>query len=278
MKCISCGNLSMKKYTDTSYLKLPVFHCEKCTFYVTGESEIAKHVESTYKDKHWGENNLWSAKDAIKNNYDDVKSQGKKRSWISQCKYCKPYMNNKKKVLDIGAGQGQVSFWFDNEGFSVTAIEPDAYNVKLINEKLKNVCCLVGNAEDFNLKESFDIIWMSHVLEHVINPIDFFKNVKKNLASDGIFFIEVPNCENYTILNSSIFKVPHTFHFSKQSLLNLVKKSGFRVIRCDYFTTATKLEGIMNKLTRSRLKKFQFYPRIPTNNVNGKFLRIILKI
>ena len=46
-------------------------------------------------------------------------------------------MNNKKKVLDIGAGQGQVSFWFDNEGFSVTAIEPDAYNVKLINEKLK---------------------------------------------------------------------------------------------------------------------------------------------
>ncbi len=83
MKCISCGNLSMKKYTDNSYLKLPVFHCEKCTFYVTGESEIAKHIESIYKDKHWGENNSWSAKDAIKNNYDDVKSQGKKRSWIS---------------------------------------------------------------------------------------------------------------------------------------------------------------------------------------------------
>ena len=68
------------------------------------------------------------------------------------------------------------------------------------------------------------------------------------------------------------------FHFSKKSLLNLAIKSGFRVVKCDYFRPATKFEGIMNKITRSRLKKFQYYPRIPTNNKKGKFLRLILKI
>lgn len=70
----------MKKYTDNSYLELPVFHCEKCNFYVTGESEIKikKKTELIYKEKHWGNNNLWDAKDAIKNNYTDIHSQGKK--------------------------------------------------------------------------------------------------------------------------------------------------------------------------------------------------------
>ena len=280
MECISCGNLSMKKYTDNSYLELPVFQCEKCDLYVTGESEneIAEKTKSIYKEKHWGANNLWDAENAIKENYTDIDSKGKKRHWISQYKYCKPYMNNKKNILEIGAGQGQATFWFDDEGFSVTSIEPDENNVKLINQKLKNSQCVVGSAEDFQSKEKFDIIWMSHVLEHLLKPIKFFENIHKNLKSDGIFFIEVPNCENDFMLKASIFKVPHTFHFSKKSLVNLAKKTGFKVVQCDFFRPATKFEGVLNKLTRSKLKKFQYYPRIPTDNKKGKFLRLILKI
>ena len=48
-------------------------------------------------------------------------------------------------------------------------------------------------------------------------------------------------------------------------------------MQCDYFRPATKFEGIVNKLTKSRLKKFQYYPRIPTDNKKGRFLRLILK-
>ena len=80
------------------------------------------------------------------------------------------------------------------------------------------------------------------------------------------------------MLNSSIYLVPHTFHFSKNSLISLAKKSGFKVVQCNYFRPATKFEGIENKLTKSKLKKFQYYPRIPTDNKKGRFLRLILKI
>ncbi len=280
MECISCGNQSMEKFASNSYLKLPVFQCKKCNLYVTGESEIEikEKTKSIYQEKHWGGNNLWDAKNAIKSNYTDIDSQGKRRHWISQYKYCKPYMNNKKNILEIGAGQGQATFWFDSEGFLVTSIEPDENNVKLINQKLKNSHCIVGSAEDFEIKGKFDIIWMSHVLEHLIKPVQFFDNIHRNLKKEGIFFIEVPNCENDSMLNSSIFLVPHTFHFSKNSLTNMAKNSGFNVIKCDYFRPATKIEGIINKLTRSKLKKFQYYPRILADNKKGKFLRMILKI
>ena len=269
----------MNKYTDNSFLELPVFQCKKCNLYVTGKSEkeVIEKTKLIYNKKHWGENNLWDAKTAIKSNYTDIDSQGKRRHWISQYKYCKPYLENKKKILEIGAGQGQAVYWFNKEGFSVTAIEPDENNVKSINKKLNNDRCIVGSVEDFQIVEKFDLIWMSHVLEHIVKPVQFFENIHKNLSKSGILFIEVPNCENDSMLNSSIFKVPHTFHFSKNSLVNLAKKSGFKVMQCDYFRPATKFEGIVNKLTKSRLKKFQYYPRIPTDNKKGRFLRLILK-
>lgn len=279
MKCISCKNESMERFSEKSYLELPVFHCKKCNLFVTGESksEILEKTQSIYQDKHWGENNLWDAKTAINSNYTDVDSQGKKRHWVSQLKYCQQYLENKNSILEIGAGQGQATFWFDKKGFTVTGIEPDENNVKLINQKLENSNCIVGSAEDFHIDKKFDIVWMSHVLEHLINPIKFFDKIKQNLDKNGIFFIEVPNCENKSMLNSSIFLVPHTFHFSKIALIKLVENSGFQVIQCDYFRPATRMEGIINKLTKSKLKKFQYYPRILTNSKEGRFLRIILK-
>jgi len=279
MNCISCDNASMDKYTDNSYLKLPVFQCKKCNLYVTGKSEkeVIEKTKLIYNKKHWGENNLWDAKTAIKSNYTDINSQGKRRHWISQYKYCKPYLENKKKILEIGAGQGQAVYWFNKEGFSVTAIEPDENNVKLINKKLNNDRCIVGSVEDFQIVEKFDLIWMSHVLEHTVKPVQFFENIHKNLSKGGILFIEVPNCENDSMLNSSIFKVPHTFHFSKNSLMSLAKKAGFKVEKCNYFRAATKFEGIANKFLNSKIKKLQYYPRIITTNKKGKFLRLILK-
>ncbi len=280
MKCISCGNTSMNKYTDNSFLELPVFQCKKCNLYVTGEveSEVIKKTKSIYNKEFWGENNLWDAKTLIENNYADIDSQGKKRHWISQFKYCKPFLEKNVSILEIGAGQGQATYWFDKKGFSVTAIEPDENNVKLINQKLNNSHCIIGSAENFDIKEKFDVIWMSHVLEHLTNPMQFFKNIQKNLKPNGIFFIEVPNCENSAMLNSSIHLVPHTFHFSKNSLMNLAKKSGFKVEKCDYFRAATKFEGIVNKFLNSRIKKMQYYPRIITTNKKGRFLRLILKL
>ena len=88
MKCISCDNASMDKYTDNSYLELPVFQCKKCNLYVTGKSEkeVIEKTKLIYNKKHWGENNLWDAKTAIKSNYTDIDSQGKRRHWISQYK------------------------------------------------------------------------------------------------------------------------------------------------------------------------------------------------
>jgi len=53
-----------------------------------------------------------------------------------------------------------------------------------------------------------------------------------------MFFIEVPNCENKTMLKKSTISEPHLFHFTKKSLLHLLERESY-TIRCrDYFRPA----------------------------------------
>jgi len=282
MKCISCNNSELKKYSDTSYLNLPIYCCKKCGLCVTGESEdVARQaISEIYTGKYWDERN---SEISIQTDYSDVDSQGKKRNWLSQISYCSNFLKDKKTILEIGAGAGQASYWFEKSGFIVTGIEPDKRNSQLINQKLKHGKCISSFIEDLDMTEKFDIIWMSHVLEHLIRPDIFLQKINNNLNPSGIFFIEVPNCENQSLLKSTILTQPHTYHFSQKSLANICQNAGFRILASDYFRPASYIEGGINKfvIKCSRVLKFNpypYYPRIKTDAKHGRDLRIILSL
>ena len=143
----------------------------------------------------------------------------------------------------------------------------------MINKILKKGKVIESSVEDFSSEKNFDVIWMSHVLEHLIEPDQFLKNIKMNMKENGIFFIEVPNCEHKPTLKSSIEENPHLFHFTKNALIRMVENIGYKVISCDVFRPATKSEGIKHKILK---KSFPYYPRIITDSNSGRDLRIIL--
>jgi 2-polyprenyl-3-methyl-5-hydroxy-6-metoxy-1,4-benzoquinol methylase len=255
---------------------VPVVYCKYCDLYLGkgSRNELISKVNSIYTKKHWGAENIWDAKIPVDSNYTDQESLGKKRDWVSQIAYCKEFLKHSTNILEIGAGQGQATYWFEQNGYVVLGIEPDSENVKLINSKLKKSECIVGFAEDFTIDKKFDSVWISHVLEHLINPIEFFNKILQNLNLNGFIFIEVPNCANSTILNMSISKVPHTFHFTISSLISLIDKTPFKIINIDCFRSAKKIEGLIQKFSN----KFKFYPRIKCSENEGKVIRMILKL
>ena len=280
MNCILCNNSSLTLFSGDSYMKLPVYFCANCQLYITGNShiEVKEKSEEIYKKSYWDEN---KSEESIRSNFTDVYSQDKRRQWVSQYAYCLPYLNNKKNFLEIGTGAGQTIFWFEDIGFQVTGIEPDERNVKLINGKLKRGHCVTGYAEDLNMEGQFDVIWISHVFEHLVRPDEFLKKCKTHLNPDGMIFIEIPNCENQIILKSSIHDNPSTFHFTRNGLLKLAQNCGFNVQRCDFFRSPTLFEGALNKITKryfSSIKNpYQYYPKIISNNKDGTDIRLILK-
>ena len=269
--CILCNGI-LDEYSKKSNLGLSINYCKNCNLYISGNTkqEVIEKVSELYKGDYWNEHN---SEASINSEYTDTDSQGKRRNWVSQFLYTKQYITG-KTLLEIGVGAGQSILWFEEEGFDVSGIEPDGRNVSMINKVLKRGKVAKTSVEEFSSDKVFDVIWMSHVLEHLIEPVRFLKKIRNNLKKNGVFFIEVPNCEYEPMLQSSIEKNPHLYHFTKKALTKMVEEIGYKIVSCGIFRPATKSEGMRHKILKN---SFPYYPRIMTDVHSGRDLRIILK-
>ena len=277
MKCISCDSEKFLEYSKESSLNIPVFQCNYCKLIVTGKTkeEVNKAISSIYSNEFWDKQKKEHGN--INDKFTDVISRGKQRDFISQYKFCESFFQNKKSILEVGSGTGHATYWLDKKGFQVTGIEPDLQNVSSINSKLKNSNIIHCFIDDFTKTDEYEIIWMSHVFEHLSEPDKFLEKIKKNMSKESIFFIEVPNCEHAPTLKDSVFRSPHVFHFTKKTIIKLCKKHDFEIISCKIFRPATKVEGIFNKLFKNITKIFPYYPRIECDVKQGRDLRILLR-
>jgi len=75
-----------------------------------------------------------------------------------------------------------------------------------------------------------DLVLMSHVLEHVSNPIEFLKNATGNLRKDGALFIEAP-CRDW---EHKPIDEPHLLFFDKGPMQHLLRHLGFEDIQVSY--------------------------------------------
>lgn len=273
MPCLLCHKDDLETYAQSSFFGLPILKCSNCDLYITGKTEktVSDKISSFYSQQFW---DLRKSEDSINKNYQDANSLSKKRNWISQVKYCRPWLTKEIAILEIGAGAGQNTFFFDQEGYNISAIEPDQRNVELINKKITKQICKHGYAESFDPENHYDCIWMSHVIEHFLRPDVVLQRIKNFLNPKGFIFVEVPNCGFKENLDKTIIHQPHTYHFTKKSLLLLAQKTGLEVVKCDCFRAATKYEGALHRIAP---QKFPYYPRIKCSDSQGKYLRIILK-
>ena len=117
---------------------------------------------------------------------------------------------------------------------------------------------------------------MSHVFEHLSDPISFLNNIKKNMNKTYFLFIEVPSVTKKN--DYRIFTIPpHAYNYSGIALQNVLKKTGYKIISCDYFGPPTKLNGGMNKISTKIFKKdyYPFYPKILLDADTGEDIRVI---
>lgn len=96
------------------------------------------------------------------------------------------------RVLDIGAGIGEVTDVFREEGWRSHAIEMNKVAVEWL-EGRGHEEVFHGTLDDYVTTQKFDIIMAWGVVEHVINPDAFLKKVYELLAPGGLFVSEVPH-------------------------------------------------------------------------------------
>jgi ubiquinone/menaquinone biosynthesis C-methylase UbiE len=111
---------------------------------------------------------------------------------------------NEGRVLDVGCGTGQC-LSFLSENIEKFGLEFSDSGIRMCKEKynLKNIFKCNVSEEKFPFEDKqFDHIIISHVLEHLKNPYNTMKEIKRVLKDDGIIHIAIPRFldENMVII------------------------------------------------------------------------------
>lgn len=138
----------------------------------------------------------------------------------------------KGRILDIGAGVGDFLSVCKNDGWQTIGIEPSD-KAKVI-AKNKGVS-FVENFSELE-SNSFDIITMWHVLEHVPDLENQIKELKRLIKPTGTVIIAVPNFKSFDASYYSNFwaayDVPiHLWHFSKTAIQKLFAKEKLELVK-----------------------------------------------
>jgi SAM-dependent methyltransferase len=168
----------------------------------------------------------------------------------------KPYIerSNVKLGLEVGAGDGFQSRLLVNYLEKLVVTEYSQERLEQIpNEKIKYYICDAEKLEDQLAFSSFDIIFSSHLLEHLPHAERFIVSCNKLIAEDGAIIHVVPS--NWYAFFRLLFWYPAILVRFKRKLAR--KKS---------FNLLSKPESITNNNLKTsykpRIKLFEYlFPR-----------------
>jgi 2-polyprenyl-3-methyl-5-hydroxy-6-metoxy-1,4-benzoquinol methylase len=136
-----------------------------------------------------------------------------------------------KTVIDIGAGSGAFLNSISKLVALSVAVEPDEKYRYAMKDELYDVFQKIS---DVNKK--FDYVFSLQVIEHVKNPVDFLKEIKKNMHQESRLIISTPNRNDILMkvvkekFEPFFYRKAHRFYFDKGSLEYCALKAGLKVI------------------------------------------------
>lgn len=207
-----------------------VYQCEKCFLYFI-ESPTDEEIYLLYKNEYHN---------SIKNKiFELAKSKMRYARCLNQFNFIKNAINcDNKKVCEIGAFDGLLLNIFKNNGCKVFGYE--------LNDRAREYA---KNKYNIDLKPNFlednqkyDIIILSHVIEHFKEPKEILLKIKSMLNDNGFIYIEVPNspiinqsknqCSYETFIK--YLTTTHTVNFNMDNLKAFAKNCGLKIIKSQY--------------------------------------------
>ena len=153
------------------------------------------------------------------------------RGALNRYRELAPYLRRGDRILDAGAGGGEVVYVLRQLGFDASGLEPDEQYARHAREAL-GVPVATGFVQDATFPAgSFDVVTMYHALEHVEDPCAILSRLRGWMADRGVLLVEVPNVEAACIAPGHRFHFAHFYNFSGDVLEALGRKAGFEPVQ-----------------------------------------------
>jgi len=143
---------------------------------------------------------------------------------------CGPHLAPGAAVLDVGSQRGGVLRAFVERGHHATGIEPSDAWARFARETL-GLNVIHGMMEQADLPPgSFDLVILSHLLEHLRDPVAGLLRVRGLLKPGGLLCLEVPDIAFPVVRVPKSFRIFHVTMFSRATLGAMLDHCGFDVL------------------------------------------------
>lgn len=160
------------------------------------------------------------------------------------------------KVLDVGCIQHSANrevnpSWLHKKLYNIAnyvlGVDYIKEEIDILRSKGYNIC--YGNAESLDLAETFDVVVVGELMEHLSNPGLFLDRVRRHLNKRGRLIITTPNpfffyrfCQ--ALFEDVICNIEHTCYYCKRTIKQLLERHGFELKKFKYIPPSISAKGL----------------------------------
>lgn len=154
-------------------------------------------------------------------------------SFFRSLRYRRVAYGRHGSILDVGCGRGVMLGLFKRHGWEAAGTEVSMN--ALHAAEARGIAMRRGELPEAAFpSDSFDVVTMWHVLEHVRDPQRYLEEVRRIVKPGGLVVVEVPNFGSWAarVLRRHWFALElprHLFHFSASLLRARLEAMGFAV-------------------------------------------------
>lgn len=181
--------------------------------------------------------------------------------------------NPQARVLEVGCGRGgtgAAAFRAGKAGHYV-GVELDAASAALASEILSEVIC--GNVEEMDLGGlglQYDVLIMSEVLEHLVDPWGTLNKLAQLLVPGALVFASSPNISHRNVIRRlvsgkfdyeevGVMDWTHLRWFTPKSFTRMFEDAGFETISVSPVAGRGRKAKLFDALTLGRLSHTYYH-------------------
>jgi 2-polyprenyl-3-methyl-5-hydroxy-6-metoxy-1,4-benzoquinol methylase len=180
---------------------------------------------------------------------------------------------DRSKILDIGAGRGGLASYLQSIRYCDVTV-CDMSDEAIVLCKQKGLKTIKADIENEPIKGKYDLILMTAVLEHLINPRHILWKLRDNLVDGGHIILAQSNFndllsriryligygakyyeEPATSLDRGVAPSAHLHLFDKDTLNRVLQLEGYKAVQWEY-STQPYSDAIANNPNWGLLRKF----------------------
>ena len=258
LNCINCDLSNSKKLYDNDRYGIlqKTVMCNNCGLVYSNPRMNEESLKDFYSSNLYRE--LYEKEDNFEHGFILRKEEINKEIVIKKPNFDKYYSQlfidfiantniNYNSVCELGAGYGTNLIYFNKLGKKTFGLEPSIKLAEIANKNKINI--KQGFIHD--LKDTYDIIVLKHVFEHLHDPIKDLKKIKNH--TNNYLYLEVPG----NVKRIASIQNAHNFYFTENTLNKIVCESGFDIVEIKYCKDNEFILALYRK-SQDKTKNFNY--------------------